>query len=117
MSRRKALSPCSVKGCPTLTRNNRCPEHEREADLKRGTAAERGYDATWRKTRKVFLHQHPYCQDRAGCINPATDVHHIDGLGPLGPQGHDHGNLMALCHEHHSRITAAEVGGWNVRPD
>lgn len=117
LTRRKALSPCSVKGCPTLTWSNRCDEHQREAEAKRGSSVERGYDTAWRRTRAAYLKAHPYCQDHGGCIAPATDVHHLDGLGPKGPQGHDWQNLQGLCHAHHSRITAREVGGWNVRPD
>lgn len=97
---------------------HKCDKHSREADRKRGTATERGYGKQWRQTRKLFLDRYPYCQHRDGCINPATDVHHIDGLGPQGPLGHDEGNLMALCHSHHSQITSQEQGGaWGVRPD
>ena len=46
----------------------------------------------------------------------ATEVDHKDGLGPLGPRGHDHGNLRAMTHDHHSKRTAADQpGGWNRR--
>src|SRR5580693_5426191 len=48
---RTPLHPCSVPGCPTLTTNARCETHchahQREVDARRGTSAERGYDATW----------------------------------------------------------------------
>ena len=112
MSRRKALSPCSAKGCPTLTRNSYCDDHyrdvQRELDSRRPNSTERGYDTEWRKTRAAFIKAHPYCQDEAGCLAEATDVHHLDGLGPKGPQGHDWANLQSLCHSHHSRITARE---------
>lgn len=111
---RKRLAPCTVQGCPTLTRTNRCPEHEREADLKRGTAAERGYDGRWRKIRADYLKRHPFCQDPEGCIEKATDVHHIDGAGPFGDNSDT--NLEGLCHAHHSKRTAVEQpGGWNAR--
>jgi len=44
----------------------------------------------------------------------ATDVDHIDGLGPNGPRGHDWSNLRALCHSHHSQRTARDQpGGWH----
>lgn len=46
----------------------------------------------------------------------ATEVHHRDGLGPLGSRGHDFDNLQALTHACHSRITAInQPGGWNQR--
>lgn len=41
----------------------------------------------------------------------ATEVDHIDGLGPLGPRGFDPDNLQAMSHRHHSRKTAAETWG------
>ena len=113
---RRSLSPCSVSGCPTLTMKHKCDKHSREADRKRGTATERGYGKQWRQTRKVFLDRYPCCQHTDGCINQATDVHHVDGLGPKGPLGHDEGNLMAFCHSHHSQITSQEQpGGWHRR--
>ncbi|MBO3674864.1 HNH endonuclease [Streptomyces sp. NEAU-YJ-81] len=41
---------------------------------------------------------------------------HVDGLGPLGPRGHDWANLRAMTKAHHSRETAkAQPGGWNDR--
>ncbi len=113
---RKSLSTCVVKGCPTLTRDSKCPEHRREADRKRGTASERGYGYEWRKIRKAYLERHPICQDREGCIAPATDVDHIDGEGPFGDNSDE--NLRALCHSHHSRRTARDQkGGWNRPQD
>jgi 5-methylcytosine-specific restriction protein A len=116
---RKSLSPCATKGCPTLTRESYCEQHygevRRELDSRRPNSAERGYDATWRKTRGAFIKTHPVCQDEAGCIATATDVHHLDGLGPKGPRGHDWSNLQSLCHSCHSKVTAREkrqgVGG------
>jgi 5-methylcytosine-specific restriction enzyme A len=113
---RKALAPCSVSGCPTLTRTNRCEKHEREADLKRGTSVERGYDHRWRKVRAAFIRANPVCQDPEGCIADATDVDHIDGEGPRGDNSPE--NLRSLCHHHHSRRTAEDQpGGWNLRDD
>jgi 5-methylcytosine-specific restriction protein A len=104
-----------------------CKQHhdqaEREYDAKRPDAVARGYDAQWRETRRKYLAEHPYCECDQ-CLEapvwkrpPATDVDHIDGLGPKGPRGHDPGNLRAMAHAHHSRRTAADQpGGWNRRP-
>lgn len=118
---RKNLSVCIVHGCPELTRTRYCDQHlkeyrrtqrEKYPDT-RPSAKQRGYDNQWRKTRKQFLRMHPICQDERGCIEPATDVDHIDGLGPKGPLGHDFSNLRALCHSCHSKRTARDQpGGW-----
>ncbi|MFX4294091.1 HNH endonuclease [Streptomyces bohaiensis] len=46
----------------------------------------------------------------------AGEVDHIDGLGPLGPRGHDPTNLRSMTKQHHSRATArAQPGGWADR--
>jgi 5-methylcytosine-specific restriction protein A len=110
---------CAEPGCPTLCRTTRCQRHSRakrrESDRRRPNARQRGYDSAWRATRASFLRAFPICQWHEGCIAPATDVHHLDGQGPKGPQGHDWANLQGLCHAHHSRITATEQpGGFNA---
>lgn len=80
----------------------------------RPTAAARGYNAKWNRTRRRYLRAHPLCEcDDPSCNLPATEVHHRDGLGPLGPRGHDPTNLRALTHNCHAKLTAREQpGGW-----
>ena len=98
---------CPTPGCPRL---RPCPHHpERKPDT-RPSAAARGYDAKWRRTRGRYLQLHPTCE-HPGCVSMAEDVHHLDGLGPNGPDGHRHHNLQALCHPHHSAITARTTNG------
>lgn len=109
---------CIEAGCANPTEATRCKRHqrakERGYDSRRPSAVERGYGAKWRKTRAAFLRDHPICEDAEGCIAAATDVDHIDGLGPNGPNGHDPANLRALCHSHHSQRTARDQpGGWH----
>jgi 5-methylcytosine-specific restriction protein A len=116
LSRARALSACSwPAGCPNLTDKGLCVKHrtiERRAyDRRRANARQRGYDAAWEATARAFLAEHPDCET---CGAPATDVDHRDGKGPLGPAGHDHFNLRALCHPCHSARTARDQpGGWN----
>lgn len=55
---RKASRPCPRAGCPCLAP---CPVHPpgdraRAFDQQRGTAAERGYDAAWRRVSEQVLH-------------------------------------------------------------
>ena len=108
---------CPEPGCPELTEGGRCERHRLEArrasDARRPSARKRGYDQRWEQTSSDYLAAHRFCEDEEGCIEPATEVHHLDGLGPLGPDGHDWNNLQALCHRHHSKRTARDQpGGW-----
>jgi 5-methylcytosine-specific restriction protein A len=82
----------------------------------RPNSSARGYDRKWARTRGRYLQHHKVCE-QPGCDAPATDVHHLDGRGPLSPLGHKWINLQALCHPHHSRVTAREQpGGWAAAP-
>lgn len=98
----RALTACAAPGCPEPAGpRGRCPAHTPH----RASASARGYDQHWRQTRGRYLKHHPACE-QPGCTLPATDVHHLDGQGPNGPHGHTWTNLQALCHRHHSQITA-----------
>lgn len=113
------MKTCATPGCPNLTDSTRCEIHRkakrRREDKRRPSARERGYDSDWYWTRTRFLRAFPICQHEDGCLEPATDVDHIDGLGPKGPRGHDWSNLRGYCHSHHSQRTAKDQpGGWNV---
>ncbi len=108
-----ALRPCSYPGCPALVsgRGGRyCNEHLRivraQQDARRGTAAERGYDAAWRAVRARFLREHPVC---ARCGRPATTVHHMRRKRAGGSDDED--NLVALCASCHNAITMREDVG------
>jgi 5-methylcytosine-specific restriction protein A len=117
--RPRPLTPCAEPGCPELTTQTRCPAHHREtrrtADRRRPSSTTRGYDHKWARTRGRYLAHHPICED-GNCTAPAEEVHHLDGLGPLGPLGHKWVNLEALCKLHHGRRTAHDQpAGWNAR--
>lgn len=108
----RAGTVCKTPGCPDdATRNGWCDGHwkakRKAADRSRPTAAARGYDARWQATRAEHIRLEPKCRR---CDAPATDVDHIDGLGPNGPRGHDHANLQSLCHACHSSRTATDSG-------
>lgn len=111
---RRARKVCSRPGCPFLAvvGESKCEKCERESDRSRGTAAERGYDARWRAFRDDYLLHNPFCEDPSGCARLATDLDHLDGLGPLGPRGFDPSNCRGLCHSHHSAKTARENGSF-----
>lgn len=108
------MKVCAQRGCPALTDSTYCPPHtsarRKASDAKRPSARDRGYDHKWQATRARHLHLYPLCVQ---CGKPATDVDHIDGLGPLGPRGHDETNLRSYCKAHHSQRTARDQpGGW-----
>jgi 5-methylcytosine-specific restriction protein A len=111
-----ALSSCTTPGCPNLAERGRCQDCRRRArrdvDRRRPGARARGYDAAWERTRARVLANQPRCQR---CRRePAVEVHHRDGRGPLGPRGHVPETLAALCDGCHARHTArAQPGGWN----
>jgi 5-methylcytosine-specific restriction protein A len=110
---------CNEPGCPSLSNGPKCEAHRKArrkaSDAKRPSSSQRGYDSKWRKTRAAYLRAHPICEDETGCIERATDVDHRDGLGPLGPRGHDDSNLRSYCHSHHSKRTATDQpGGFNA---
>lgn len=114
---RQAVGPGRCPNCTTPY-----VKRPRKPDTDRPSAAARGYDRRWREARAAFLKTHPYCECDDCLRLPewqrpvATDVNHIDGLGPLGPRGYDRSNWQAMAHGHHSRLTAREHGGFGRGP-
>jgi 5-methylcytosine-specific restriction protein A len=105
------LRACTV--CGRLSQGHRCPAHIQRD--RRPSAHKRGYTARWATFARSYLKDHPWCEHPQGCTELATQVHHLDGLGPNGPQGFDPTNLQALCHTHHSQTTAdLQPGGFNA---
>lgn len=106
-------------GCAALVAHGYCPEH-RPTEY-RGTAASRGYDHAWTKTRAAFLARYPLCGMRpdgrvsvgsrchaAGLVTPATHVDHViphrgDRSRFLDVQGNCQA-LCASCHNAKSQI-------------
>jgi 5-methylcytosine-specific restriction protein A len=74
----------------------------------RASAALRGYDAEWRKARKLFLVSNPLCVQCAaeGRVVPATVVDHITPHKGNNRLFWDEGNWQPLCATHHNRKTA-----------
>lgn len=101
----KPLRPCSYPGCSSLTPKGYCTVHERTErqryELSRGTAARRGYDATWMRLRKLKLNNDPLCQRCTGrsISVAATLVHHKD----RNPRNNTEENLESLCVGCHDR--------------
>jgi 5-methylcytosine-specific restriction protein A len=115
---RGALSVCTVAGCPCQVTNGKCAECRRASDRQRKSnhrAHYRSYNRKdWQSTRLAYLRAHPLCECEDCAIIPvplrpaAQVVDHIDGLGPLGPRGHDPSNLRAMAKRCHDRRTMRE---------
>ena len=111
---------CTSQGCPNLVTSGRCPEHtadaRKESDKRRTRS--NTYDSRWRAASKAYLLTRPFCEsDRCRALPPArrpwaTEVDHVDGLGPGGPRGYDETNWRALCRSCHSSKTASSDGGF-----
>jgi len=116
----KLRTACKHPLCPKLAEPGErfCADHKRDdrrrQDQERGSAAQRGYNARWRRYRERFLREHPLCVEclRAGRATPATVVDHIR------PHKGDYGlfwdpaNHQALCKQCHDTKTAREDGGF-----
>ena len=115
---RKPKRPCSRPGCPRLTDGRFCKEHQKQENKRyekydRDPAMRRRYGRTWKRIRDRHIAEHPLCEmcKKQGRITPAEEVHHIKPLSQGGT--HDDSNLMSLCKECHSRITAKEGDRWH----
>ena len=118
----RAKHGCRYPGCPNLVEpgHSHCELHrkqrQRRYDAQRGSSAQRGYDAQWRKLRKMVLAQHPLCVDPFGIhaergeVVEATEVDHVVPLRAGGANNFE--NLQALCKRCHSRKTALDDGRW-----
>lgn len=80
---------------------------EREPDS-RASASRRGYNATWRRLRRMVLRREPLCREckAAGFDVPAVLVDHIISLSEGGTNKLE--NLQGLCIMHHNKKTARE---------
>ena len=115
---RKPKRPCSHPVCPRLTDGRFCEEHQKQENKRyekydRDPAMRRRYGRTWKRIRDRHIAEHPLCEvcKKQGRITPAEEVHHIKPLSQGGT--HDDSNLMSLCKECHSRITAKEGDRWH----
>ncbi|WP_432136817.1 holin [Streptomyces sp. bgisy154] len=118
MGRRSGWRVCTVPGCPEFTQGGRCPEHQRAAEKKRGTARQRGYGGQHEtRFRPGVLAKNPTCVLCGQAPSVHADHHPLSrrdlearGLDPNDPR---HGR--GLCSPCHSGETAKhQPGGWNA---
>ncbi len=92
---------------PGAPRNDK--ERRAAHDRTRPNAAGRGYDARWQRFTADYLRAHPTCSV-LGCMQFATEVHHIKRVRDRPDLRLEHSNVTGLCRYHHSQITAREDG-------
>jgi len=117
----RAMKLCKQSKCKHLTRNANgyCDEHQQIAidktnewkaryDKQRGSSRERGYDKTWERLRKMYLRDHPLCEDclEIDELEPATEVHHKEKVKDHPELRLVMNNLRALSKACHSKRTA-----------
>lgn len=112
MSPYKPRYNCTYPMCPNLAEEGgRCATHRRvsrkQYDESRGTLAERGYDSTWVRLRRMKLNEQPLCEEcySQGITEQAVEVHHIMSIAEYPLLRLDMDNLMSLCKMCHERIT------------
>lgn len=81
-----------------------------EAGSRRLPAHLRGYDARWRKVRKIKIGRNPLCErcEAAGQSIPATVVDHIVPISIAPDLRLSLGNLQSLCTNCHSSAKQIE---------
>lgn len=109
----KPLRPCKQLGCTNLSVNTYCDQHTKQKadyDKHRGTAAQRGYGARWRKARAYYLQRNHTC---VKCGELATCIDHIIPHKGNYELFWNQSNWQALCTSCHNRKTRLEdMGGW-----
>ena len=107
---------CQSPGCAAIIKSGEtyCDNHRREvvrqADAKRLSASQRGYDHRWQKARDVFIRQHPLCEEckRNGHIETAAVVDHIIPHKGNRELFWDPANWQSLCVRCHGKKTMNE---------
>lgn len=117
----KPNKPCSFPGCPELISPGErfCISHKRieqkRYDKQRGTAAQRGYDARWRKYTRIYKAEHPLCINYKECHNTTEVVDHIVPVS-RGGDFWDPDNHQPICKMCHDTKTAKEDGRFGRFP-
>jgi 5-methylcytosine-specific restriction protein A len=108
--------PCGQVGCPALTHDRFCPQHTQRYQ-KQLTSERPDYHSMyntdrWRKLRRLYLNEHPFCCDPFG--THGSKLVQADVVDHVLPHRGDYdlmwsdSNLQALCSACHAAKTARE---------
>lgn len=120
----KAMKICSKPGCPTIVTSGRCTPHEQEAERRRGSSRQRGYDHEHEtRFRPGVFKKDPMCVIRGPKCKGRSTVadHHPLSKRELQTRGLDSNDPQygrGVCNPCHGQETAAKPdqrGGWNRR--
>jgi 5-methylcytosine-specific restriction protein A len=89
------LRPCATPSCPELVQHRHCRVHTRARDVRRGTAAARGYTYRWSQYSKAWLRKHPLCGMRQDGQLSAEHSRCVQGGRTTGAQCTDHIRAVA----------------------
>lgn len=105
----KPLKPCKYPGCPNLTEDSYCKEHNglvaKEYNrYSRSYDYNKKYDRAWKRIRDRYAKEHPLCERclKEGRIAPMDEVYHI--LPVNRGSGNEESNLMSVCKSCHNKI-------------
>lgn len=120
----KSPHPCNKPGCPHLTKDRFCPQHEQEEEAKIRKYDRRRdeeepwrqwiHSPRWRKESKRYLNEHPLCGPclAKGIEHGANVVDHkIPHKGDYDLFWNE-SNWQAMAKRCHDIKTAKEDGGW-----
>lgn len=113
MPRRSPTHRPSNAGDPRVQKRQHGAAHDRQ----RPSASKRGYDAAWKKLRRLILAAEPLCRmcKAEGRITLAQVVDHIVPIAQAPELRLDQSNCQPLCHHHHNVKTSTEDGGFGRR--
>lgn len=107
---------CRYPGCPRTVRGAFCDEHRgtftRRSDARRGTPAERGYDAAWANVANVRRQCDGYvCQEclKHNHLTPSKIVDHIIPVHVRPDWRLELGNTQVICPPCHQTKTAQDT--------
>ena len=98
---------CTYPRCGALVTKGRCARHKPKDDA-RPSATRRGYDARWRRVRRVYLGNHPFCVhcQSLGRTTAATVVDHIEPHRGDMVKFWNEANWQSLCGPCHNQWKA-----------
>ena len=88
---KKPKHPCAYPGCPNLTDNQYCPQHEKIArqqfdKYQRNPHVNKTYGRAWKRIRDRYASEHPLCEMclKEGRVTLMEEVHHMTAVVCIG---------------------------------